>query len=493
MLKYTKDKILEEYKDLDRKKLRDDLAKLQRDIINENIPVVIMVDGFESSNKGYIINEIVKSLDTKHYRVNVFDDLDNSNLGNYGYNYTLNFWKSIPAYGDISILYRSKYFSLFNDLKIDEKELKNKINQLEQHEKFLADDNHIILKFFTDIDEKTQKKNIKELKEDRFKEFLVSKPDKNQQKDFDKYKDQMSKVLEMSDFDFAKWNIIPAEDKKLAATMVLSIIIDQIKAQMKEIKSKKTKEDKFKFKSKNKEETINSIDTKQKLTQKEYDEEKSDLQDKVGELAYELYTKEIPTVIVFEGIDAAGKGGTISRLVNEIDPRIYNINPVSAPSDAELDHHYLWRFFNNMPKQGHIAIFDRSWYGRVLVERVEKFANESEWSRAYDEINTMEEMLVDQGVFLVKYHLVISKKEQENRFKDREEDKPYKITDEDWRNREKWDDYITAMDDMIHYTSTKKAPWKVVSSEDKKFARIEVLKDFIEKAEKFLEDYKKNK
>ena len=493
MLKYTKDKILEEYKDLDRKRLRDDLAKLQRDIINENIPVVIMVDGFESSNKGYIINEIVKSLDTKHYRVNVFDDLDNSNLGNYGYNYTLNFWKSIPAYGDISILYRSKYFSLFNDLKIDEKELKNKINQLEQHEKFLADDNHIILKFFTDIDEKTQKKNIKELKEDRFKEFLVSKPDKNQQKDFDKYKDQMSKVLEMSDFDFAKWNIIPAEDKKLAATMVLSIIIDQIKAQMKEIKSKKTKEDKFKFKSKNKEETINSIDTKQKLTQKEYDEEKSDLQDKVGELAYELYTKEIPTVIVFEGIDAAGKGGTISRLVNEIDPRIYNINPVSAPSDAELDHHYLWRFFNNMPKQGHIAIFDRSWYGRVLVERVEKFANESEWSRAYDEINTMEEMLVDQGVFLVKYHLVISKKEQENRFKDREEDKPYKITDEDWRNREKWDDYITAMDDMIHYTSTKKAPWKVVSSEDKKFARIEVLKDFIEKAEKFLEDYKKNK
>lgn len=493
MLKYTKDKILEEYKDLDRKRLRDDLAKLQRDIINENIPVVIMVDGFESSNKGYIINEIVKSLDTKHYRVNVFDDLDDPNLGNYGYNYTLNFWKSIPAYGDISILYRSKYFSLFNDLKIDEKELKNKINQLEQHEKFLADDNHIILKFFTDIDEKTQKKNIKELKEDRFKEFLVSKPDKNQQKDFDKYKDQMSKVLEMSDFDFAKWNIIPAEDKKLAATMVLSIIIDQIKAQMKEIKSKKTKEDKFKFKSKNKEETINSIDTKQKLTQKEYDEEKSDLQDKVGELAYELYTKEIPTVIVFEGIDAAGKGGTISRLVNEIDPRIYNINPVSAPSDAELDHHYLWRFFNNMPKQGHIAIFDRSWYGRVLVERVEKFANESEWSRAYDEINTMEEMLVDQGVFLVKYHLVISKKEQENRFKDREEDKPYKITDEDWRNREKWDDYITAMDDMIHYTSTKKAPWKVVSSEDKKFARIEVLKDFIEKAEKFLEDYKKNK
>ncbi|MFL8952126.1 hypothetical protein [Helcococcus kunzii] len=485
MLDYVKDKVLEPYKDLDRKKLRDDLAKLQRDIINENIPVLIMVDGFESSNRGYIINEIVKNLDTKHYKVNVFDKFKDENKD---YNYTVNFWRAIPSYGDISVFYRSMYFDLFNDLKIDDNDLKDKIKQLEQHERFLADDNHIILKFFTDIDEKTQKKNIKELEEDRFKEFLVSKPDKDQQKHFDKYKKHISKILEISDFDFAKWNIIPADDKKISATMVLSIIIEEIKTQMKAIKENKKKDEKFKFNSKNDRKIIESIDTKQKISEKEYDNLKGDLQDKVGELAYELYKREIPTIILFEGIDAAGKGGTIERLVNEIDPRVYNINPISAPSDAELDHHYLWRFFNNMPKKGHIAIFDRSWYGRVLVERVEKFANEKTWSRAYDEINTMEEMLIDQGVFLLKYHLVISKDEQERRFKDREDEKPYKITDEDWRNRDKWDEYIIAMDDMIHYTSTTKSPWKVISSEDKKFARIEVLKDFIERAEKFLKD-----
>lgn len=485
MLDYVKDKVLEPYKDLDRKKLRDDLAKLQRDIINENIPVLIMVDGFESSNRGYIINEIVKNLDTKHYKVNVFDKFKDENKD---YNYTVNFWRAIPAYGDISVFYRSMYFDLFNDLKIDDNDLKDKIQQLEQHERFLANDNHIVLKFFMDIDEKTQKKNIKDLEEDRFKEFLVSKPDKDQQKHFDKYKKHISKILEMSDFDFAKWNIIPAEDKKMASTMVLSIIIEEIKSQMKAIKENKKKDEEFKFNSKNDKKIIESIDTKQKISEKEYDNIKSDLQDKVGELAYELYKREIPTIILFEGIDAAGKGGTIERLVNEIDPRVYNINPISAPSDAELDHHYLWRFFNNMPKKGHIAIFDRSWYGRVLVERVEKFANEKTWSRAYDEINTMEEMLIDQGVFLLKYHLVISRDEQERRFKDREDEKPYKITDEDWRNRDKWDEYIIAMDDMIHYTSTKKSPWKVISSEDKKFARIAVLKDFVERAEKFLKD-----
>lgn len=146
----------------------------------------------------------------------------------------------------------------------------------------------------------------------------------------------------------------------------------------------------------------------------------------------------------------------------------------------------MWRFYNNFPQPGNIAVFDRSWYGRVLVERVEGFATDYEWFRSYDEINKMELELVNQGVLLVKYHLIISKDEQEKRFKDREEEKPYKITDEDWRNREKWDKYIDAMDDMLHYTSTSYAPWLVVSSQDKRYARIEVLKHFIDKCEEIL-------
>lgn len=482
MLDYDK-KVIEQYEQFDKKELREELAKLQRETIAKGIPVIFMIDGFESTNRGYIINQLVKDLDSRSYDVRVFDDFEDDD-----YEYIREFWRNIPAYGDFSFFYRSMYFQMFNDLKIKDKKLDKRIKMLENTEKMLYDDNYLILKFFLDIDEKTQKKNIKKIKEDRFKEFLISKPDKEQQKKFDKYHEHMSKVLDMSNFDFAKWNIIPAQDKKTAANMILSIAIGEIRKHLKSVeKSQKDKEN-FKFKSENKTDFMGEVDLEAKLSDDLYQEIKDDLQDEAGELAYKLYTKKIPTVLVFEGIDAAGKGGAIARLVNEIDPRIYHINPTAAPSGAEKEHHYMWRFMTNLPDKTDIAIFDRSWYGRVMVERVEKFASELEWSRAYNEINNMEEKLIDNGVLLLKYHLVISKDEQESRFKDREEEKPYKITDEDWRNRERWDDYIESMNDMIHYTSTEKAPWKIISSENKKHARVEVLKDFIEKAKKILKE-----
>lgn len=492
MLQYDKENLLREYMDHDRAELRDELAVLQRELIDKDIPVIIMVDGFESSFRGYVINELVKNLDTKHYKVNVFDDFPKDEND---YRYTVNFWKSLPAYGDISICYRSMYHDLFNDLKLKKSCLKKRIEFLKEQEKLLFDDNHIILKFFTDIDKKTQKKVLKEYKSDKYKEVLISRPDKDQQKNFDEYKEHIDKVLELSNFDFAKWNVIPADDKGLSAAMILSITIDEIRKQIKEIEARKAESEKFVFVTENKDTPMQDLDLTVHLTEDKYDLLKDKLQDGAGELAYQLYKHDIPTIIVFEGIDAAGKGGAIQRLVNEIDPRIYEINPTSAPTDAELDHHYLWRFYNNMPEPGRMAIFDRSWYGRVLVERIEKFANDYDWSRAYNEINTMEKRFVEQGALLLKYNLVISKDQQKERFEDREEEKPYKITDEDWRNREKWDKYIVAMNDMIHYTSTDEAPWKLIASEDKKHARIEVLKHFISSAEKILEerDSKKKK
>lgn len=482
MLNYDKS-VIEQYKQFKRKELREELAKLQRETIEKDIPVIIMIDGFESTNRGYLIKQIVKDLDARSYDVSVFDAFPDDD-----YLYIKEFWNKIPAYGDFGIFYRTMYFQMFNELKMKGEQLKNRISMLKNTEKMLTDDNYLILKFFLDIDEKTQKKNIKKIKEDRFKEFLISKPDKQQQKKFDKYHDHMSEILEMSNFDFAKWNVIPAEDKKTAANMILSIAIGEIRKHLKKVEKNKKEKENYKFESENTIDYIGQVDLDVKLSDDLYKEIKDDLQDEAAELAYKLYTEKIPTVLVFEGIDAAGKGGAIARLVNEIDPRIYHINPTSAPSGAEKDHHYMWRFMTNLPKKTDIAIFDRSWYGRVMAERVEKFASELEWSRAYEEINEIEEKLIDNGVLLLKYHLVISKDEQESRFKDREEEKPYKITDEDWRNRERWDDYIVAMNDMIHYTSTDIAPWKIISSENKKHARIEVLKDFIENAKKVLKE-----
>lgn len=466
----------------DKKDLALSLAKVQRKCIDKNIPVVITIDGWESSGKGYVINELVKELDTKHYRVSVFerDIIDDD------YEYLRNLWRNIPPYGNFRILYRSIYTSLFNELKASDKKLEDRISSIRATEKLLTDDKGIVLKYFLDIDEKTLKNNVEDLKDDKTRNFFVTKDDNNQVKNYKEHRDQMDKVLELTDFDFAKWEVVPSLDRREAAKYILGHAIETIESKLVEIEERLKEESSYKFKRDDVVESIKNLDLSKKVDKEEYDIEIEELQDKARDLAYKLYSAEVPTVVVFEGIDAAGKGGSIARLLRKIDPRIYSVNPTSAPSDLEKKHHYLWRFYNNLPKKGNIAVFDRSWYGRVLVERVEGFANDFEWSRSYDEINNMERDLVDKGVLLLKYHLVISKDEQEQRFKDREVEKPFKITDEDWRNREKWDKYIDAMDDMIKYTSTEYAPWKVISSQDKRYARLEVLKDFIKAAEGIL-------
>ena len=222
---------------------------------------------------------------------------------------------------------------------------------------------------------------------------------------------------------------------------------------------------------------LNQVDLSLKISSEEYKERLKKVQKRLQDLQNQLYEKRIPVVIAFEGWDAAGKGGAIKRLTEPLDPRGYQVNPTSAPNDVEKEHHYLWRFWNTIPKGGHIAIYDRTWYGRVMVERIEGFCTVEEWSRAYAEINEMEEHLYDEGTIVLKFWLHIDKEEQEKRFKERmnNPEKQWKITDEDWRNREKWEQYEEAVNEMIVQTSTTYAPWIVVEANDKYFARIKVL------------------
>jgi polyphosphate kinase 2 len=219
-------------------------------------------------------------------------------------------------------------------------------------------------------------------------------------------------------------------------------------------------------------------------------DDKSDYRDKVQSLQLELlhFQRKIleskrSVILVFEGPDAAGKGGVIKRITEKLDPRVLRVYSIVKPTEEEYRRHYLWRFWIKMPPLGEIAIFDRSWYGRVLVERVEGFCTEKEWNRAYDEINAMEETLVDSGVVLMKFFLHISKEEQLKRFEARAADpyKHWKISEEDWRNRKKWKEHIEAAEDMFHQTSTKAAPWTVVESEFKYYARLKVLKAVVKK------------
>jgi polyphosphate kinase 2 (PPK2 family) len=221
---------------------------------------------------------------------------------------------------------------------------------------------------------------------------------------------------------------------------------------------------------------------------KEYEEKLKTYQKRMWDLEHEIYRKRLPVGIVFEGWDAAGKGGAIKRLAQGLDPRGYVVVPFAAPNDVEKRHHYLWRFWINLPKGGHITVFDRSWYGRVLVERVEGFCTTHEWNRAYREINETEEQWTNFGMVLVKFWLHISPEEQLKRFKEREKipDKQWKITDEDWRNRDKWALYKEAVDDMLVKTASPGAPWTVVEATSKYFARIKVLKTVTEAIERAL-------
>jgi len=228
---------------------------------------------------------------------------------------------------------------------------------------------------------------------------------------------------------------------------------------------------------------LNTVDLSLTLNEEEYSRSLIHLQVSLHKLAYQVYVQQRPVIIVFEGWDAAGKGGAIRRITEKIDPRGFVVYPIAAPKGDDATHHYLWRFWRRLPETGQIAIFDRSWYGRVMVERIEGFCTEAEWKRAYREINSFERQLVDFGTIIFKFWLHIDKEEQISRFESREGDKrrSWKLTDEDWRNREKWGEYEEAVNDMLLKTSTISAPWTVVEGNSKMYARIKILNTLVEK------------
>ena len=231
------------------------------------------------------------------------------------------------------------------------------------------------------------------------------------------------------------------------------------------------------------------VDLTKSYTEKEYHKKKKKLQKKIKKLHGELYRRQIPVIIGFEGWDAGGKGGAIKRLTEKMDPRGFTVNTTAAPNDYEKAHHYLWRFWKNVPKKGHVAVYDRTWYGRVMVERIEGFCTKKEWQRAFKEINDMEAQFVQSGAIVLKFWMQIDKEEQRKRFEERQKnpEKQWKITEEDWRNRDKWDAYEEAVNEMLIRTSTPEAPWVIVEGNCKYYARIKVLEAVIEAIEKRLE------
>jgi polyphosphate kinase 2 (PPK2 family) len=319
--------------------------------------------------------------------------------------------------------------------------------------------------------------------------WMISKGDWDFHNQYDSYLPVIEEYIEGSDRSYAPWMIVEATDRNYTILKVFSTVIKTLEknpapSDEKDRKKSQVPENGKPKKGEIKRRSLPAVS----LTKPEYEQNLVTCQDQVREIQYRLYKRKIPLIIVYEGWDAAGKGGNIMRLVRQMNPRGYDVIPISRPNDTENQHHYLRRFVRQFPREGQLTIFDRSWYGRVLVERVEGFCSETAWKRAYNEINEMEETYVENGGGMIKFWLEIDKDEQIRRFKQRERDplKQWKMTDEDWRNREKWDLYEEAVDEMLARTHTRAAPWTVVESGDKWFSRLKTLQTVISYGEQIL-------
>jgi polyphosphate kinase 2 (PPK2 family) len=295
-------------------------------------------------------------------------------------------------------------------------------------------------------------------------------------------------MLRRTGTSWAPWTIVESHDRRYATVKVFSAVAEAVERGLAALKTPAPRAPVSSRTAVPRRSALDAADLSKALKRAEYERELERLQNRVRELEHEIYRCRVPVVIVYEGWDAAGKGGNIRRLVQGMDPRGYEVVPIAAPTDEEKRRHYLWRFWNALPKAGHITVFDRSWYGRVLVERVEGFCTPEQWRRAYREINEMEEQWARFGVAIAKFWLHIGKDEQLRRFESRKRTpyKRWKITGEDWRNREKWDLYKAAVDEMIERTSTPHAPWTIVEANCKLFARIKTLRTVAERLEEAL-------
>ncbi len=325
----------------------------------------------------------------------------------------------------------------------------------------------------------------------------VNDSDWEKNRNYEEYLQINEEMLERTDTEFAPWTIIEATDRNYAAMKIIKTVTERLERALTEKQAQKAMKKvdsgiSLDAGSRYQNGVLSGVDLSKSLTKEEYKEKLGKLQRRLEILHSDIYRLRIPVVLGFEGWDAGGKGGAIKRLTSHMDPRGYQVCPTASPNDIERKHHYLWRFWNKVPKAGHVAIFDRTWYGRVMVERIEGFCTEDDWKRAYQEINEMEAHMANAGAVVLKFWLHIDKDEQERRFKERMEipEKQWKITDEDWRNREKWDQYEIAVNEMLVRTSTTYAPWIVVEGNSKYYARVKVLQTVVNALEEKIRQVK---
>ena len=455
-------------------------------------PVVLVIGGVDGAGKGETVNALLEWMDPRHIAAHAFGpptDEESARAPMW------RFWRALPPRGRIGILFGSWYTAPIVERvfkRISGDELDRRLGEIERFERMLADEGALIIKLWFHLGKKQQKRRLEELASSPRTSWRVTQDDWDKFAHYDRFARVSERALRQTSLAHAPWIVIEGGDARYRSLTAGRALLGAMRQRLDAAPNAGSRAptgpapaplpaapvDGVRL--------VDRIDLTQKLDKDSYEDQREKLERKLNLLLRrKRFLSRHSVVAVFEGADAAGKGGSIRRITHALDARQYRVIPVAAPTEEERAQPYLWRFWRHMPAYGSVTLFDRSWYGRVLVERVEGLIPAADWQRAYAEINDFESDLAGHGVVVVKFWLQISPEEQLRRFQEREQIgfKNFKITPDDWRNRDKWDAYRVAMSDMVERTSTELAPWTLVSAEDKRFARITVLRTLCDRIE----------
>ncbi len=472
--------------------LRAELLEVQNSLRKADFPVIVLFAGVDGAGKSEMVNSLNEWMDPRWLINRAYARSSDSDT-EVERPVLRRYWHDLPPRGQIG-LFLSAWYSqvLLGSVAqtVSESEFPRHVERIGQFERTLATDGALILKFWMHLDKRRQRKQLEKLEANPLTAWRVTHTDWAHWAMYNRFVVAGDQIIDATDTPLAPWRIIDGADQRYRSMAIGQHILDAIKKRLDGASPPPVSADY----SPSPVNWLSSVDLKQTLNKKEYRQRRELAQGDLNRLCRQAKQQKVSSVLVFEGWDAAGKGGAIRRILRATDPRTYRVIPIAAPTEEEHLQHYLWRFWRHLPSAGNITFFDRSWYGRVLVERIEGFARTDEWQKAYNEINEFEQELVESGIMICKFWLHIDQEEQMRRFEERKTTphKAWKLTEEDWRNREKWDVYESAVNDMIQYTNTSYAPWTIVPANDKYTARIHVLETACERLQKTLSDRPRN-
>lgn len=467
--------------------LRTELLETQRQLTAARFPVIVVFGGVDGAGKGEIVNLLNEWMDPRWILTRAYGEPSEEERERPEY---WRYWRDLPPKGRIGLFLSSWYSRPILDRvyrRSRSAEFDRELDRIGAFERTLTDDGALILKFWMHLGRRAQKERLRRLERDPLTSWRVTKLQWQHWRMYNRFVAAAERALQRTSTVNAHWTIVEGVDQPYRSLTVATLLRDAIRQALEHKRGERptlTLVSPARKRVRGKETTgqaptiLSHLDMSQAIAKKTFATELEKYQGRLNRLQRKAQAAGVSTIMVFEGWDAAGKGGVIRRVTGALDARSYQVIPIAAPTDEERAQHYLWRFWRQLSRAGRVTIFDRSWYGRVLVERVEGFATEQEWKRAYSEIGEFEAELVEHGIVLTKYWMHITQDEQLRRFKAREEarHKQWKLTDEDWRNRAKWADYERAVNEMVERTSTRLAPWTLVEGNDKYFARLKVLK-----------------